>query len=169
MKRIEEAQNLNFEEFSTILAETEGTLNSRPISVLSKDPGDLTPGHFLRDATVMAFPEQNHHDISLINRQEELKVLNHQFSIRWKEVYLKFLHKRFKWKRSAPNTQVGNLVAVIDDLQTPCEWQLGRFLQIYPGADGNTRTADIRIVTGTITRPIVKFYFLLFMNDETCI
>ena len=83
LKRIVGSQRLTFEESSTILARIEDTLNSRPISALSEDPGDLTaliPGQFLRGAPIMAFPEQDHQNMSHINRWE--KALHHQFSVR---------------------------------------------------------------------------------------
>ncbi|XP_065356281.1 uncharacterized protein LOC135950679 [Calliphora vicina] len=98
LKRITDAQKYLYEEFSTILTRIEGVLNSRPISALSEDPSDLTaltPGHFLRGAPIMAFPEQYYQDISVINRWEKLKAI-HQLSIRWKNDYLKTLHKRYK-------------------------------------------------------------------------
>lgn len=50
MKRITGDSALNYDEMSTILAEIEGILNSRPISQLSNDPNDihtLIPDHFL--------------------------------------------------------------------------------------------------------------------------
>ncbi|XP_065365565.1 uncharacterized protein LOC135958596 [Calliphora vicina] len=79
LKRVTGAQRFTFEEFSTILARIEGILNSRPISALSEDPSDLTaltPGHFLRGAPLIAFPEQDIQNISLINRWEKLKLKN---------------------------------------------------------------------------------------------
>ncbi|KAI8114681.1 hypothetical protein CVS40_12969, partial [Lucilia cuprina] len=102
-----------------VLARIEGVLNSRPISAVSEDPSDLTaltPVHFLRGAPLMAFPEQDCSNISVINRWENLKVIHHQFSQRWKNNYLKSHHKRYKWKTSCQNMQIGDLVIVMDDL-----------------------------------------------------
>ena len=51
---------LTYEEFSTLLAEIEGILNSRPLCPLSDDPEDLdalTPGHFLIGEPINSFPE----------------------------------------------------------------------------------------------------------------
>src|SRR5439155_15589177 len=48
--KIMEDRTLSIEEFSTLLAEVEACLNSRPITPMSTDPNDfdfLTPGHFL--------------------------------------------------------------------------------------------------------------------------
>ncbi|XP_065365540.1 uncharacterized protein LOC135958568 [Calliphora vicina] len=167
-KRVAGAQKFNFEEFSTILARIEAVLNSRPISALSEDPSDLTaltPGHFLRGAPLMAFPEQTYENISVVNRWEKLKAIHHQFSIRWKEEYLKSLHKRYKWKNSAPNRQVGDLVVVMDDLLPPHEWRLGRIGKIFHGTDKNARIAEIRTSSGVVTRPIVKLCYLQFLSN----
>lgn len=124
LKRIAGAQKFNLEEFSTIMARIEGVLNSRPISALSEDLADftaLTPGHFLSGAPIMAFPEPAIQNMSLVNRWEKLKALHHQFALRWKEDYLKSLHKRYKWKNQSKNLEVGDLVVVMDDLQPPYE------------------------------------------------
>ncbi|XP_037827650.1 uncharacterized protein LOC119615720 [Lucilia sericata] len=168
-KRVAGSHKFTYEELATVLARIEGVLNSRPISALSEDPTDLTaltPGHFLRGAPLIAFPEQSFQDMSLINRWEKLKAIHHQCSIRWKEDYLKSLHKRYKWKNSSPNIHVGDLVVVIDDLLPPHEWRLGRIEKTFPGSDNNIRAAEVRIATGTITRPIVKLCLLPFANKS---
>ena len=55
---------------------------------------------------------------------------------------------------------------IMDDLQPPYEWRLGRIVKTYPGYDKNVRTADVRIASGVITRPIVKLCYLPFMTEE---
>ena len=76
----------------------------------------------------MVFPEQNSQEMSV--------AIHHQFSIQWKQDYLKTLQRRYKWKFSVPNVHVGNLVIVMNDLQPPYEWRLGRIEIIHPGRTG---------------------------------
>lgn len=113
----------------------------------------------------MAFPEQAYQNMSVINRWERLKVISHQVGMRWKEDYLKSLHKRYKWQNSAPNRQVGDLVVVIDDLLPPHEWRLGRIERTFSGTDKNTRIAEVRTSSGLVTRPIVKLCYLPFLSN----
>ncbi|XP_075163178.1 uncharacterized protein LOC142235804 [Haematobia irritans] len=167
LKKISGAHRFTFEEFSTILARIEGVLNSRPISAMTEDPADLTaltPGHFLRGSPILAFPEPTAQKLSIINRWTKLKALHHQFALRWKEEYLRSMHKRYKWKSSISNLKVDDLVVVMDDLLPPYEWLLGRIVKTYSGSDSNVRVADIRIATGIITRPIAKLCYLPFCN-----
>ncbi|XP_075162851.1 uncharacterized protein LOC142235484 [Haematobia irritans] len=167
-RRIAGAHKFTFEQMATLLARIEGLLNSRPISALSEDPSDinaLTPGHFLKGAPLVSLPEPISQNLSLINRWEKLKAMHHQFSLRWKEDYLKSLQKRYKWKTTTPNIKNDDLVVVMDDLLPPNEWRLGRVQKTFMGSDNNVRVAEIRLSTGTITRPIVKLCVLPYHND----
>ncbi|XP_062143168.1 uncharacterized protein LOC133850923 [Drosophila sulfurigaster albostrigata] len=97
-----------FEELSTLLAKIEACLNSRPISPMSEDPSDLlalTPGHFLIGGPLISVlePPINQPATSILNRWQRLKALHQQFCFRWKDEYLKELHKRTKWQ-SLPGT-----------------------------------------------------------------
>ncbi|XP_075163141.1 uncharacterized protein LOC142235769 [Haematobia irritans] len=169
LKRIAGSHRFTFEQFATVLTRIEGVLNSRPISAMSEDPSDLTaltPGHFIKGAPIMALPEPVSTDLSLINRWLKLKALHHQFALRWKEDYLKALQKRYKWKNCTPNIKIGDLVVVLDDLLPPCEWRLGRVEKTHIGSDNMVRVADIRVETGTITRPIVKLCLLPFDSEN---
>lgn len=155
-----------FEEFTTLLARIESCLNSRPLSPTSENPMDLvplTPGHFIRGGLLLSSPEppQTEQSLSLMNRWKNLKILHHQFSIRWKEEYLKELHKRYKWKNPQRDIQIGDLVIVRNEQLPPNEWRLGRVLKVYHGSDRRTRVADIRTQRGIISRPIVKLCVLL--------
>jgi len=156
-------QKFNFEEFTTLLARIEAVLNSRPISSMTNDPNDflpLTPGHFLGlsplDRRISLIPEPPKENLSLINRWEKIKTLHHQFSIRWKEEYLKELHKRYKWQSPDRNLEIGEMVVLQDENLPPMEWKLGRVLETFPGRDGKVRAADVRTASGVLRRPIVK-------------
>ncbi|XP_075163068.1 uncharacterized protein LOC142235694 [Haematobia irritans] len=167
-KRIAGSHRFTFEQFATILARIEGVLNSRPISALSEDPSDLsalTPGHFLRGSPMLAFPEPISPNISLTNRWMKLKALHHQFTVRWKEDYLKSLQKRYKWKTPQTDVKVGDLVVVVDDLLPPSEWRLGRIENTQPGQDGKIRVVQVRTAAGLMKRPIVKLCLLPYLSS----
>lgn len=60
LRRVLGETSLTYEELSTLLAQVEACLNSRPLQALSDDPEDttaLTPGHFLVGTTLNAVPE----------------------------------------------------------------------------------------------------------------
>ncbi|XP_070141661.1 uncharacterized protein [Drosophila kikkawai] len=106
-----------FEELATLFAKIEACLNSRPISPMSEDPSDLlalTPGHFLVGGPLLstAEPEIKGEAKSILNRWQHLKAQHQQFSVRWKEEYLKKLHKRYKWQYPTRNLQIGDIVVV---------------------------------------------------------
>ncbi|XP_070139969.1 uncharacterized protein [Drosophila kikkawai] len=154
-----------FEEPSTLLARIEACLNSRPLAPMSEDPADLlalTPGHFLVGGPLLAVvePEIKGDATAIINRWQHLKALNQQFRLRWKEEYLKELHKRNKWRAPARNLPVGDMVVVKEDNLPSNEWRLGRIDAVFPGADGHVRVVDIRTARGLIKRPIAKLVLL---------
>ncbi|XP_036329728.1 uncharacterized protein LOC118741861 [Rhagoletis pomonella] len=122
----------------------------------------LTPGHFLIGAPLLSpiEPSIETNPISLINRWQRLKALSQQLSIRWKEEYLKELHKRYKWKYPQTDISVDDLVVVRHEHLPPNEWRLGRVTKVYQGNDRRARVADIRTQKGMITRPIVKLVVL---------
>ncbi len=79
---------LTFEELSTLLAQIESVLNSRPLCPMSSDPQDLnplTPGHFLTMSPFVAFPEPNlsGSKISRLSRWQLLSKCHQDFWARW--------------------------------------------------------------------------------------
>ncbi|XP_044315221.1 uncharacterized protein LOC123037628 [Drosophila rhopaloa] len=159
------ARKYTFEELSTLLAKIEACLNSRPLSPMSEDPTDLlalTPGHFLIGGPLLstAEPEIKGEAKSIINRWQHLKAQHQQFSSRWKEEYLKELHKRKKWLRPSRNLQVDDMVVVKDDNLPSNDWRLGRIVAAIPGADTRVRVVDILTSRGTIRRPVHKVVLL---------
>lgn len=166
LRRISGVQKFTFEEFTTMLNRIEACLNSRPLTAMSENPSDLhplTPGHFLIGAPLLSPPEPDHSSLSMsiANRWQKLKILHHQFAQRWKEEYLKELHKRTKWKYPQRDFEVGDLVVIRQDNLPPNEWRLGRIEKVYRGQDSKVRAADVRTASGILTRPIVKLVLLL--------
>ncbi|XP_043063811.1 uncharacterized protein LOC122319976 [Drosophila ficusphila] len=164
------SRRYTFEEFATLLAKVEACLNSRPLSLMSENSSELlalTPGHFLIGGPLLstAEPEIKGDAQSIINRWQHLKALHQQFSARWKEEYLKELHKRNKWQTPSRDIQVDDMVVVKEDNMPSNEWRLGRVVSVLPGADSRVRVVEIRTARGTITRPIHKLV-LLPMEDQ---
>ncbi|XP_070068060.1 uncharacterized protein [Drosophila takahashii] len=138
------ARKYTFEELSTLLAKIEACLNSRPLSPMSEDSTDLlalTPGHFLIGGPLLstAEPEIKGEAKSIINRWQHLKAKHQQFSSRWKEEYLKELHKRNKWLSLSRNLQIDDMVVIKDDNLPSNDWRLGRIVAAIPGADSTRR------------------------------
>ncbi|XP_065365574.1 uncharacterized protein LOC135958605 [Calliphora vicina] len=153
------------EELSTLLSKIESCLNSRPISPVSTDPTDLcalTPGHFLIGSPILApiDPQVNDSSVSITNRWQKLKLVHQNFCQRWKNEYLKELHKRIKWQRPEQNLQEGSLVVIRDENLPPNSWRLGRVTKIYSGSDNRVRVAEVFTQRGIIKRPIVKLILL---------
>ncbi|XP_018375252.1 PREDICTED: uncharacterized protein LOC108769021 [Trachymyrmex cornetzi] len=103
MKRIIGNTSLNYDEMSTVIAEIEAILNSRPISPMSDDPNDiqaLTPGHFLIGQPVnsYAYSDLENIKINQLSRWQLVERLRQHFWQRWRNEYLNTLQGRTKWK-----------------------------------------------------------------------
>lgn len=160
-----------FEEFSTLLSTIEACLNSRPIGPLSESVEDLsalTPGHFLIGSALLtpAEPEELNPAISIVNRWRKVKAMQHEICRRWKEEYLKELHKRTKWKSPQIDLQENDFVVLRNEPLCPTEWRLGRIIKIYRGSDTKVRVVDIKTQNGVITRPIHKLVLLPRSSDK---
>ncbi|XP_062712976.1 uncharacterized protein LOC109417462 [Aedes albopictus] len=74
------------EDFSTLLTQVEGCLNSRPLTALSDDPLDLeplTPAHFLIGGSLLALPDPDLGNIQL-NRLTQFQLIQRQLQDFWK-------------------------------------------------------------------------------------
>lgn len=159
--RVVGQQLLTYEEFYTVLAQTEAILNSRPLTQLSADPHDLlalTPAHFLNMQPLSCLPEKSLMDLPLgrLSRWQLLQRLHQDLWSRWHKEYLHTLIQRSKWTSSTHLAKPGDMVVLKNDQAPPLEWQLGRIVEVFPGADGVVRVATVRTKNGTFKRPLVK-------------
>ena len=166
LRRVMGNAHLHFEEFCTALTQIEAILNSRPLCPLTSncdDPVPLTPAHFLIGKTLTSIPEQ---DVTMIqenclSRYQRLQQIIQHFWCRWNKEYISELQTRVKWKQKSQNLlKVGSLVIVKQDNMPPLKWNVGRVVQLYPGADGIIRVASVRLNDSVVKRAVTKLCIL---------
>lgn len=164
-------RNLTFESLSTIFAQVEAVLNSRPITPLSCDPNDLqalTPGHFIIGDALNALPQADVKDVPsnrLKHHHLLQQVVQHLWK-RWSSEYLTTLQQRSKWYSSSKNVKVGSMVILKDETRLPLHWKLGRIVAVHPGGDGLVRVVSVKTLNGVVQRAIQKICLLPMDNDS---
>ena len=170
LRRVISDVKLTFEEFTTILAQVEAVLNSRPlVSMPCDDNGiePLTPGHFLIDKPLESLPDSpvSYRPISLLRRWHLCQSLVRHFWKRWSTEFLSTLRCYTKWHHPTRNRQIGDIVILQEDNFIPSKWPLGRIVEIHSGRDGLVRVVQVNTSSGTHRRPISKIALLLPSAD----
>ncbi|XP_065356376.1 uncharacterized protein LOC135950776 [Calliphora vicina] len=165
LKRIMMNRVLTFEELTTLLAQIECCLNSRPLCPLSCEPRDcnaLTPAHFLISEPTLCIPEEDLLDVNIdrLSRWKVVESLKQHFWRRWANEWLSRLQARPKWLKLNKNAEKGDLVIVFDERCSPGEWPLARVQDVHPGKDGCVRVVTLFSNGKTYKRPISKIAFL---------
>ncbi|XP_050746280.1 uncharacterized protein LOC127012102 [Drosophila biarmipes] len=163
LKRVIGSSALTFEEYSTLLIQIEGLLNSRPLCAPSDHSlNPLTPSHFLTGQPLTSVPEPSFLDVN-INRLQHWRQLQAKvqgFWKRWNLEYLSTLQPRTKWHQDAPNVAVDTLVVLKEPNQPPSKWMLGRVTEVHPGQDQRVRVVTVKTAKGIYKRPITKIAVL---------
>ncbi|XP_060846073.1 uncharacterized protein LOC132925721 [Rhopalosiphum padi] len=152
--RVVGVHTLTCEELVTVICRIESVLNSKPLTPLSPDPGDLeslTPGHFLIGQPLLCVPEPNISDNSscLTSRWKLLHQCHQAFWKRWSSEYLNTLQLRLKWTSADTQLRVGDLVLIKDNLTTPLGWRLGR-VRITAGPRRSSSCSQVDDRTGYV-------------------
>nr|CAI5832998.1 unnamed protein product [Callosobruchus analis] len=161
IKRVIGLTSLTFEEYSTLLAQIEAVLNSRPLTPMSCDPNDLdvlTPGHFLLGRRLTSVPDREYRNVpeNRLTRYQHIQKMYQHFWSRWKKEYLMELQNRQKWQHPQPNLCAGQMVVLREDNTPPLLWKLGRIVEVVPGPDRLCRVVKVRTSTGILRRPVTK-------------
>ncbi|GFX05258.1 integrase catalytic domain-containing protein [Trichonephila clavipes] len=161
--RVAKSAIMNFEELTTLMAQIEAVLNSRPLSALSSDPNDLnplTPGHFLMNCAISSFPEPYtaSDSLSYHSRWKLIQSLRDKFWNRWTTEYLTHLQTRAKWSVQNPNLMENQVVLLKNPNTKPLDWAMGRILEVFPGSDGLSYRDDCYVlITAVKTGERYKF------------
>ena len=166
LRKILGQARLTFEEYSTVLAQVEACLNSRPlVPLVSDDDGieALTPGHFLIGRPLEALPDppSTFASKSYLRRWNLCQTLTRHFWKRWSTDYFASLRKFNKWHNLSTNLKINDLVLLKEDGIIPARWPLGRIVTVHPGRDNQVRVVTVKTATGIYRRPIVKIALLL--------
>ncbi|XP_045458533.1 uncharacterized protein LOC123668885 [Melitaea cinxia] len=165
LKRVIGDSTLTFEEMSTVLAQIEACLNSRPLCGVTDDPNVevLTPAHFLVGESLVTPPDYNyeHDGVASLRRWQYTQRMLQSFWRKWSQEYLtKFLH-RYKWATPSSSPAVGDIVVVKEDGLPPCRWLYGRIIDTHPGLDNVVRVVTIKTNKNTVLkRPTSKLCIL---------
>ncbi|KAJ8969795.1 hypothetical protein NQ317_004059 [Molorchus minor] len=152
---------LTYEELNTLLIEIEALLNSRPLSVLSSDPNDLsavTPAHFLYGSPLNSLHIVDNIDepMSHLKRYKLLDAMISHFWNRWRREYLYTLQVRQKWNTPSNPPKIGMIVVIVQDNLPPLQWPLAVIEKLHPGSDGIIRVATVKTRHGTYLRPVIR-------------
>jgi len=160
--RVIKDSRLNLEELQTLLCQIEACVNSRPMTPLSNDPGELnalTPAHFLIGGPLLLPPEPEipGEIVSNLRRWKHVQGLMQLFWKRWHKEYLPQLQVRGRWTTPRKNMSVNDIVIIKEECTPPTKWKLGRIMQVHPGIDGIVRVVTLRTSTQSeIRRPVAK-------------
>lgn len=169
LRRIMRDRILTYEELSTLLAQIESCLNSRPLCPLSADPADadaLTPAHFLIGEATNCIPDENLLDVNIdrLSRWKLVERLKQHFWNRWNSEYMCRLQSRPKWNKVERNIKQGDIVLLLHERSIPGQWPLAKVEELHSGSDGLVRVVTLYCNGKYIKRPISKIC-LLPSND----
>ena len=155
---------LNDDILSTVFAEVENIVNSRPITKTSdsvEDAAALSPNHLLLLRDGSALPQGNFKGESMYSRRwRYVQNLADQFWRRWIREYIPELVKRQKWLKVNVNVKVNDVVLIKDENTPRHLWPLGLVTKVIEGRDGLVRTVHLKTKSTVLVRPITKIVML---------
>ena len=159
-------KSLTDDDLSTILAEVENIVNSRPLTDLSLEPGEatpLTPNHLLRlnSAVTPAPIKVDDSDCYSRQRFRLVQYVADEFWKRWIIEYPRTIMNRSKWKTKRRNFLPGDIVLIQDVTYPRGKWPLGKITKVFPDSSGYVRTVVVETFKGSFKRPITKLCLIV--------
>jgi len=160
MRKVLGKASLTFEEMSTLLAEVEAILNSRPLTFVHNEldePQPLTPAHFLVGERLTSLPpkpfpaDYDHPTVSKGDMTRRWRYRNRLMTNlwnRWRRDYLLDLKSAHSCNTQKPTQLKMGDVVLIGDVNMPRQtWKLGKIEELFPGRDGKVRSCALRTVS----------------------
>ncbi|XP_035218257.1 uncharacterized protein LOC118191569 [Stegodyphus dumicola] len=161
---------LSYEEMYTVLCNCEAILNDRPLTVVSAYSSltSITPGNFLREIQNYSVPIVKHDFNSSFykRRLRYIQNVNQVFKKRFRQEYLGTLKTTSKKFARSCKLKEGDIVLIGSDDKRRLNWPLGKIIQLFPGTDGESRRAKIKVQNGKVTRAVQNLYPLELSTAE---
>lgn len=160
------SRNPNEELFKTLLGEIEFILNSRPLSYIpieNESSEAITPNHWLLGSSSGLKPlSMASDDYELLqNSWKKSLQIGDSYWKRFVKEVLPTLLNREKWRDPEKDLKVGDIVLVIDEKNSKCEYPKARVIQVHPSEkDGFIRKATVQTANGILLRPAAKLAVL---------
>ena len=133
------SQLLSWNEMSTIFAEVECLLKSRPLGCPSNDPINsqpLTPNHIILGRATATVPQGPYKEMrNLHKRFKFVQMLMNHFWKHFIHEYLPTLMRRAEWQSKTRQMQVGDVVLLVDYSAPRGKWNLARVTKVFPGPE----------------------------------
>lgn len=158
------------ESLQAAFIQAEFILNSRPLTdvpINCAEDEAITPFHILTGKGGKYVPPWM--PTTTKDEKEQWKLVQFYqkyFWDRWKAEYIPRLLKRTKWQQKVKPIEVDDIVVLADQDGLPGSWLKGRIVKVFPGKDGQVRSADIQTQRGILTRRAGKIAVLDVSNKE---
>ena len=154
------------ESLVTLFCEVEAIINSRPLTKVPGDAGDLeplSPNHLLllKDKPNLPPCVAEETGPYAKKRWRQVQYMANIFWKRWTQEYLVQLKQRQKWLCPKSNIKVGDIVLVVDGSKPRNMWPMGEVIETRPDKNGFVRQVEIKTRSTTLVRPVTKLCLLL--------
>ena len=145
-------KSLDEESLLALVAETEGFLNSRPLTVETiNDPTSdlpLAPSNILTMKSKVVMPppwDFSRPDLYCWKRWCCVQHIANEFWSCWRKEYFQSLQSCTKWQGGKRNFGVGDIALVLQDESAHNQWPMARVIQVFKDNNGYVRSVKLRI------------------------
>ena len=172
-------RSLDEESLATLMVETEGILNSRPLTTDSiSDPTSslpLSPSNLLTMKSKIILPPPGDFSRPYLYSRRRWRRVRHivnRFWCRWRKEFLQSLQESKKWTNTKRNFKAGDIVILQEANIIRNYWQMCRVMETY--CDEKVFVRSVRLKIGSVNqadknnivdRPVSKVVLLL-ENEE---
>ena len=145
-------KTFNEESLLTLMVETEGILNSRPLTVeIISDPTielPLSSANILtmKSKVIMPPPDEfSKPDLYCRKRWRCIQHVINEFWSRWRKEFLQSLQERKKWQDKKRNFENGDTVLLRDSDLIKNKWPMLKIVEMFKDDNGDVRSVRLKV------------------------